>query len=142
MATKTYRLSPMFCNDHWSRDCGQTDKTVKEGKYCVYVQLDADGYADMLSDAELYSDHTHFDPPEDFYKLAQSAKRVVKVLKQEGPPEAAPAEPKPGRRLVFGWCSPGPEAAHRSCPATAHVHTTGETHTCTCECHSGGGDEW
>ena len=147
MTSKTYRLSPTFCRDHWERDCGETDKIVKEGKYCVYVQLDADGYADMLSDADLYSDHTHFDPPADFYKLAQSAKRVAKVLRAEGPPEPAATKPDPAtvsdsdvKWTRFGWCSFGPEVAHDQCRVEFFSTFDNTMHKCKCDCHQGGAE--
>lgn len=145
-ATRVYRLSPTFCNDHWSRDCGETDTIVKEGKFCVYVRLDPQGYADMLSDAELYSDHTQFDPPQGFYHLAQSAKRVAAVLKQDGPPVE---DTGPDQSLIdnaevkitrFGWCIQGDEADHDGCRARFYSDFDGKLHVCKCACHQQGGD--
>jgi len=89
MTTKTYKLPKRFADDHWSRDCGETDKIVRETSTHYIVEMDAEGYSDMLSDADLYSDHTHFDPPQDYFGLAQSAKATVKALTAAGEPEPA-----------------------------------------------------
>ena len=87
MTTKTYKLPKRFANDHWSRDYGQNSTVVRETADHIYVQMDADDYSEMLSDADLYSDHTHFDPPQAFFGLAQSAKATVRALKAQGAPE-------------------------------------------------------
>jgi hypothetical protein len=141
MSTKVYRLSPTFCNDHWSRDCGATDKITKEGKYCVYVELDEIGYQDMITDADLYSDPTHFDPPSDFRALAQSARRVLAVLRKEGPPDPpAPdtselAKHAERKYIRFGWCTPGLEADHANCRREVYQHELRQLMVCKCECH-------
>lgn len=146
MDSRIYRLSPTFCDDHWARDCGAKDVIIRRGKFCVYVRLDAEGYSDMLSDAELYSDHTHFDPPSQYKQLAQSAQRVVAVLEKAGPPEAATG-PDPAvvdnaevKETRFGWCIPGDEADHGSCKARFFSDFDGKLHVCKCECHQQGGD--
>lgn len=88
MNTKTYKLPKRFAEDHWGRDLGRNDEVVRETSTHFFVEMDADGYSDMLGDAEFYSDHTLFDPPNAYFGLAQSAKATVKALVAAGEPES------------------------------------------------------
>ena len=82
---KTYRLARMFCEDHWSRGCGAGDTIVSESSPVVLVELDADGYADMLSDADYYwTCRDQFDS--DYRNVCASARRVRDALVKAGPP--------------------------------------------------------
>jgi len=84
VTTKTYTLAATFADDHWERECGLTDLVVKRTKNRVTVVMDAEGYSDMLSDADYYwdmRDETGAD------SLSRSAKRVLDALLQAGPPE-------------------------------------------------------
>lgn len=84
MQTKTYRLARTFCEDHWDRGCGETDKVLREMKRIVEVELDIDGFRDMLSDADYYWDlRTEMGGDE----LCRSAKCVLDALEKAGPPE-------------------------------------------------------
>lgn len=83
MSTAIYRIAATFADDHWERDCGATDVEIKRDKRTVTVVMDAEGYADMLSDADYYWDmrsETGMD------SLSRSAKRVMDALLQAGPP--------------------------------------------------------
>jgi hypothetical protein len=85
MATKTYRLARTFCEDHWERDCGQTDTVLRVTERFVTVTLDDEGYADMLSDADYYwSCRDQFDG---YSAIIASASRVLDALRKQGPPE-------------------------------------------------------
>jgi hypothetical protein len=54
MNTKIYRLPKRFADDHWGRDCGETDRIIRETKKHYYVEMDEDGWGDMESDADYY----------------------------------------------------------------------------------------
>ena len=84
MQTKTYRLARTFCEDHWDRGCGETDKVLREMTRLVEVELDIDGFRDMLSDADYYWDLRGEMGMAD---LARSAKCVLDALEKVGPPE-------------------------------------------------------
>lgn len=87
--TKLYRIAPTFAVDHWERACGHTDVIVKSSRKGITVEMDAEGYADMLSDADYYWEcRDEMEMPE----LAASAKRVMASLKKAGPPVAEVAE--------------------------------------------------
>lgn len=143
---KTYRISPTFWDDHVARDLASSERVLKAGKFCVYVSLNADEYSELLSDAKFYANNDgEFDP--EYKYLMDSAKRVVAVLTKEGPPEAPKAPEGPTGDPVttlFGWCLPGPEAAHRSCRVQFVGSTDGRLHSCRCACHveGGGNVEW
>jgi hypothetical protein len=85
MTTKTYTLASTFADDHWERGCGETDIEVKRTANRVTVELDAEGYSDMLTDADYYWDmRSEMDGLEG---IVRSAKRVLDALLQAGPPE-------------------------------------------------------
>lgn len=92
MSTAIYRLPKAFASDHWGRDCGTTDEVVRETKSHYYVKMDADGYSDMLSDADYYCFM-----PGDFLEAGMSigfiasARATLAALRKQGPP--APVEP-------------------------------------------------
>lgn len=83
--TKTYRIARKFAEDHWYRDCGETDVIVAESKTTLQVQMDEEGYEDMLSDAYYYWEcRDQFDG---YYRdVIQSAKRVMASLLKAGSP--------------------------------------------------------
>lgn len=87
--TKNYALAPLFVDDHWDRDRGESDKEISRGKYRLVVELDVEGYRDLLSDADYYWD-MHDEPylrEDGLDGLVRSAKRVLDVLLREGPPD-------------------------------------------------------
>lgn len=87
MSTAVYRLPKHFPEDHWSRDCGETDEIVRETKSHYYVKMDDDGYRDMLSDADYYCFM-----PGDFLEAGMSigfiasARATLNALRKQGPP--------------------------------------------------------
>ena len=84
MSTKTYRLAALFAMDHYDRGCGQNDRVIRETKTHYTVEMDADGFSDMLTDADYYWDmRSEMDGLEGIYR---SAKRVLDALLQQGPP--------------------------------------------------------
>ena len=85
MSTKTYTLAWTFVMDHWDRGCGQTDIEVKRTANRVTVTLDAEGYSDMLTDADYYWDMR--EEMDGLESIVRSAKRVLDVLLKQGPPE-------------------------------------------------------
>jgi hypothetical protein len=87
MTTKIYRLPKKFADDHWDRDCGETDRTVRETKAHYYVEMDMEGYRDMLSDADYYRDFDRYEGFE-WAPLASSARATYAALKKAGAPGA------------------------------------------------------
>lgn len=85
--TKTYRLPKTFPSDHWDRDCGRTDKIVRETKSHFFVEMDGDGYSDMESDAEYYRD-CGSEMGWEYQGLISSARATLAALKKAGPPWA------------------------------------------------------
>ena len=86
MTTKTYRIARKFAEDHWDRGCGETDNILRVTERFVTVALDADGYKDMVSDAEYYwSCRDQFDA--DYRDVCASASRVLDALRKSGAPE-------------------------------------------------------
>lgn len=84
MDRKRYTIARIFAEDHWERNCGLTDEVVKVNARTVVVDLDVDGYQDMLTDADYYwdmRDEMSWD------SLCQSAKRVMAALLKAGPPD-------------------------------------------------------
>jgi hypothetical protein len=82
--TKAYRLAALFTMDHHDRGCGVTDKVLRRGKHTVIVEMDGEGYSDMLTDADYYWDMR--DEMDGLEGIVRSAKRVLDVLLREGPP--------------------------------------------------------
>lgn len=85
---KTYRLPPRFYYDHISRDLPETGVSTKlrgSTAHTLLVEMDASAYADLLSDADYYSEGSQFDPP--LPGLVRSAKATVEALRQQGPPD-------------------------------------------------------
>lgn len=82
---KTYKLAVTFCDDHWDRDCGETDMVLDRSSNRLTVELDTAGYSDMLSDARYYWEcRDQFDS--DYRYLTDSAGRVYRALSKAGPP--------------------------------------------------------
>jgi hypothetical protein len=87
MPTKTYHVPPRFFWDHTARDLPEqgVSRVVKDTKTSVAVELDTDAYADLLSDAEYYSDtvvaYQMGEPG-----LASSARATVRALVKQGAP--------------------------------------------------------
>ena len=84
-ATKTYTLAWLFVMDHWDRQCGETDVKVKQSGNRVTVSMDADGYRDMLTDADYYL--VMRDEMDGLEGIVRSAKRVMDALLKAGPPD-------------------------------------------------------
>lgn len=84
MTTKTYRIPKAFARDHWDRECGLTDVIVKETSDHFYVQMDEDGYGDMISDADYYVALAPEMGPE-YFGLTRSAAATLKALRAQGP---------------------------------------------------------
>ncbi len=83
-ARKVYRIARTFAEDHWARECGAGDEIMHTDRHTVTVILDADGYADMLSDADYYwamRDELDDAP------LYRSARRVRDALIKAGAPD-------------------------------------------------------
>lgn len=85
----TYRLPPAFYEDHCARDL-PAGTVVRTTKRSVYVELDADDYAELLSDARHYADRASgFDG---LLGLRSSARATVNALVALGAPEDEHAE--------------------------------------------------
>ena len=82
---KTYKLAPIFTMDHHDRGCGQTDEVKLQTKTYWAVEMDIDGYRDMLTDAAYYVEFQ--DEMEGLESICRSAGRVLEVLVEEGPPD-------------------------------------------------------
>jgi len=82
METKTYIVPAKFYFDHIDRDCGKTDKIINKKRNRVVVELDQDGYEDLLSDADYY----WYCRDEMDLALCKSAKRTMEILQLVGAP--------------------------------------------------------
>lgn len=78
-----YKLPPRFYHDHVARDC-LPGVLVRETSRQVVVELDAAAYADLLSDADYYSDASAFEP--DLFGLCASARATYRALLAQGRP--------------------------------------------------------
>lgn len=85
MSTKIYKLAALFAMDHHDRGCGETDRIVRQTKLHWFVEMDAAGYEDMLTDADYYHDMRH--EMDGLEGICRSAKRVLDALLEQGPPE-------------------------------------------------------
>jgi hypothetical protein len=85
--TQTYRVTAMFWEDHCQRDCAEigTQIEVRRNSVYAYVQLDFEGWDDLLGDADYYADPTDFE--EGYESLCRSAAATVRLLKAQGPPQ-------------------------------------------------------
>jgi len=71
-------IGKLFVEDHWDRECGLTDKVIRETKKTITVELDEDGWVDLYSDADYYFNMiTGYDPEEGLIPLGRAAKRVI-----------------------------------------------------------------
>jgi hypothetical protein len=73
-----------FYEDHESRDCGVTDVVIKRSTSTVRVQLDEEGWSDLMSDAKHYGyDGMDWEEisPED-RALMRSARAVFAKMKR------------------------------------------------------------
>lgn len=84
---KTYRIAPTFWHDHVARDLATPEMVEHENSNQVYVMLNTEQYHELLSDAQYYSEDGADWWDEGLESIRASAKRVVKVLLREGPPE-------------------------------------------------------
>lgn len=91
MATRqVYKVPATFYLDHAGRDCGETDIVIKQSKYVVTVEMDYEGYHDLLSDADYYWDcRDEFDVRD---SIIASAKRTLESLAKQPAPEKASAQ--------------------------------------------------
>lgn len=85
-ARREYRLPKVFAEDHWDRDCGQTDVVVRETKTHYFVSMDANGYSDMESDADYY---VYMGAEIMGLGFLASARATLKALRAAGPPPEA-----------------------------------------------------
>jgi len=77
----TYKVTKAFYADHLSRDCGNSADIVKETKTHYTLALTADTYADLLSDAQYYTDpDIASEMWNDYRGVVMSAKATLKVL--------------------------------------------------------------
>ena len=89
---KTYRLAPLFVWDHWSRDFPESPAAVSmrlvETKRSVTVDLNAEGYDELLADARYYAEHMVAAGFDDAHgrSICRSAAAVVRALEKEGRP--------------------------------------------------------
>lgn len=77
----TVTVPAKFYEDHRARDCGYSDRILKETKTSVTVSLDMEGYNDLYSDADYYAGFGG----EDFQwnrGICLSAKATLKALKK------------------------------------------------------------
>lgn len=82
---KTYKVPKAFYLDHLLRDCGKGDLVVNRKGNVLEVELDEQGYNDLLSDAEYYwSCRDMFDGLD--YSLFRSAKTTFEKLVKAGSP--------------------------------------------------------
>ena len=87
---KIYKVPAKFYMDHHDRDCGETDIIIKQGKNVVIVEMDYEGYHDLLSDADYYWDCR--DEFADGYDgVIASAKRTMIALAKQPAPEKVSA---------------------------------------------------
>ena len=113
----TIQVARKFYDDHESRDCGLTDQVIKRSVYTVTVQLDEEGWDDLISDARHYGedgmDWEEVSP--DDRALMRSARAVFDRMKKVAE-ELQRTRPDTDRiaRLWCGecerlwWCSWGP----------------------------------
>jgi hypothetical protein len=138
--TKTYRVSPTFWDDHVGRELANPDLVTKRGKYCVYVRLNAEQYHELLGDAQYYSADGEDWWAEGLEAVRASAKRVLKVLLNEGPPTAGtpeqPADTTETKTVQFGWCN---VKLHGECRTAFYSTFDGRMYRCSCECHTAEG---
>ena len=87
MSTAIYRLPKCFAEDHWDRDCGQTDEIIRETKAHYYVQMDCDGWGDMESDADYYLGMGSEMVECMGIGFMASARATLAALRKQGPPE-------------------------------------------------------
>lgn len=97
-ATKDYRIAKVFAQDHWERACGLSDEILSENQVWYTVRMDVAGFSDMLTDADYYSD-PYVASEMGMSSLAQSAKRVLAALLNQGAPEGYTVE-----RRGLGYC--------------------------------------
>lgn len=83
-AKSTYRLPPAFYFDHVYRDlpAGELEHETRRN---VFVSLDANEYAELLSDARHYA-YSMGTAGFDGVGLIASARATVKALETQGPP--------------------------------------------------------
>lgn len=79
----TIQLPATFWDDHRERDCSETAVELKRSARLVTVELDAESWADIYSDAKHYgtSNPSHFDG--DYRGLIQSAKATLRRLEKK-----------------------------------------------------------
>lgn len=71
-------IGKAFADDHWDRDCGQTDKILATTKTTYTVELDESGWVDLYSDADYYWEITTGRDPEPGLRLIGLAAKRVK----------------------------------------------------------------
>ena len=136
----TYRIGPTFWDDHVDRDLDVGVSHVRSrGRYCVYITLDNEAYDELLSDARHYADPDS-GLRESMPTLSDAAKRVVKVLTEQGPPRLEHSvyiADQTVYRGVSSWCQ---KHAVQEPEHDRRFHTDKRTHPpmlriCTCRCH-------
>jgi hypothetical protein len=150
--SKVYRVGPTFWHDHVGRFEPEGHAVVvKEGRFCVYVELDSEGYDSLLGDAEFYRDGNAWGLDSEYGYLVKAAGRLHAALVAAGPPEDTSPEPslappspsgaqegRTDRRGTsrLGWCLPGAEN-HDRCRHTVQTTHDGQpiVLTCSCDCH-------
>jgi hypothetical protein len=107
-----YRVPGAFYEDHAARDLPAGTLLRHAGRQAV-VQLDAESYAELLSDAQHYATQD-WDSPSEMRGLVASAKATVKALRKAGAP-TGDITTAAGRRAnsqlrQAGATTPGPKA--------------------------------
>lgn len=85
--TKTYSIPPAFYADHRSRDNGESGRIVRETKRQLVVELDAEAYVDLLTDAELlvsnYDGGAYEGEERQYFGLRSSAVATIRALRAD-----------------------------------------------------------
>ena len=83
----TYTLPRRFYDDHVYRDLGGGN-VIKSTSRTVTVELDRDGFDELLSDASFYAAMGAGEFDRDLQGVVKSAGATVQALTKVGPPNA------------------------------------------------------
>lgn len=86
-ARATYRVPRSFADDHFARECSKTSKIIDVDGNNYIVEMDADGWGDMESDADYYVSMGTRELGREYFGLVSSARIALHRLRDQGPPE-------------------------------------------------------